>query len=240
MEVGELVAAPNKSFDKEKCPFCGDPPHDFLGKDDEADIEKIKSDPSQLDCPDLVPKQHRGAYGRARHHLIPAIQCFKQLRQLATMAISVGYDINDPPNGISLPTVWNKYDINEKKQQKFGDLEGFEKDQIRYKVMNDLGLQWHVGNHHYNIPIDEDSTENMSDEGSLDHQSYDIVVVEKLLEIHDTATKASLCEKKKQKNIKYRLEKLSVEIEEKLKAFSNPKDSDPYFVSYAALKFSKD
>lgn len=243
-EIAEMVAAPNLAFSEDKCPFCNkDPnadPHD--SQPEEVDIDKIKSIPSNLG--DLSIGQKQGDFGRARHHLIPAIQCFKQVRRLAKMALLAGYDINNTNNGIGLPTVWNMYEVDGYDEpQNFGDLKEHpinEKEIIRNKVMKKKGLQWHVGNHHYTVPKDECRTENMSDEGSLDHDPYDVVVVRELLRIMNSLRKADLCDDGNQDKVVSELDELCKKIRAKLKAFKVPKKSKPYFVSQAALKFMMD
>jgi hypothetical protein len=245
MELGELAAAAPMFLEDspDKCPFCGKPlkgePHTKDEVEKDTDPDKIKSEPRKLNCKDLSPKQIKGKYGRARHHIIPAIQCFKMVVRVARMALQVDYEINNKKNGIPLPTVWNPYKINGS-SYKFGDLSEPQKNQICNTVMYELGAQWHVGNHAYSI--DESETEDMNDEGEIDHQPYDVEVIKCLIRLGLEIEEAKFCENKKDKNaIKELLDELSDEIiRDKLNAFKAiPSNSAPFFVSAAALKYSR-
>lgn len=245
MEVGELahVAPAFMEDSSDKCPFCGKSmkgkPHTEKEAEKDTDPEKIKSKPGSLGCGHLSPKEKRGRYGRARHHIIPAIQCFKRIPRVARMALLVDYDINNKKNGIPLPTVWNPYTVGGA-SMKFGELSGAQKDEIRDDVMQELGAQWHVGNHAYKIK--ESETEDMDDEGKIDHQPYDIEVIKCLIKLGLKVEQAKICEKNKDKNkIKDYLDKLSdVTIRTKLNNFKKaPPSSKPFYVSAAALKYSR-
>jgi len=237
-EIAELVAAPTVQLSSDKCPFCNKSPHDYPAKTKDPDLDTIVSKPAQLKCK-TISGGGPGKYSTAKHHMIPAIQCFKQVRRLAAMALSVGWDVNDPKNGIPLPTVRNQYTRNDGTQENFGRLTHDEKEMIRNGVMQQLGKQWHVGNHHYEIPSTaESTTEEMSDEGSLDHEPYDIVVVRRLLEILSELFDENLCEDDNQEEVKSELDDLCQEIKDKLNAFKEPKSSYPFYVSRAALQFA--
>lgn len=237
MEIGEAVHVSNVTMEADKCVFCGEKEHDFPEKK-KVDISKIKSKPKNLGCGDLSPKQEKGKYGRARHHMIPVHQCYTKLNRIVQMAESVSYDINGKQNGIPLPTCWNPYKVNGKNIN-FGKIEDEEiKNGIRNAAMRDTGAQWHVGNHHYDIPEKEDTTEDMEDEGDLDHQPYDEAVLWALLAIADKFGTPSICEEDKQEKIKDYLDKLYSDIKKKLNNFaSNPSKSYPYYVSLYAMKF---
>jgi len=240
-QIGEKVDKSNEEFIKDTCPFCNQPEHPWPEKK-EIDISKIESKPRSLGCGNLTPKQSKGKYGRARHHMIPVHQCYTRLRRIAAMGQSVGYNINGSQNGIPLPTAWNKYKVDGLPEPiNFGDIEDEEvKDKIRNDAMKTTGAQWHVGNHHYDIPKKEDTTEDMEDEGELDHHPYDEVVLSKLLKIADKAVSSNLCDTKDQNKIQSALDKLCKDIETALNLFKNkPKDSYPYFVSIWAKNYER-
>ena len=239
-QIGELVEKANEEFGKDKCPFCNQNEHPWPKKK-KVDINKIRSKPRSLGCGNLSPKQSRGKYGRARHHMIPVHQCYTKLHRIAAMGQSVGYNINGKQNGIPLPTVWNKYKISGKSELvNFGEIkEEDKKNKIRWTAMKKTGAQWHVGNHHYDMPDKEEQTEDMDDEGELDHEPYDSVVLRKLLKIADKAVSAHLCETNNQDKIKKALDGLCKEIKDGLNAFKdNPDNSKPYYVSKVALDYN--
>ena len=237
MDIGEVVHVSNITLGPDQCPFCGNAEHDFPEKQD-VDISKVKSKPKSLGCGCLTPKEKCGKYGRARHHMIPVHQCYTRLKRIVTMAESVKYDINGKQNGIPLPTCSNPYTVNGK-EINFGKIEDQEvKNEIRNAAMRETGAQWHVGNHHYDIPEKEDTTDGMEDEGELDHQPYDIVVLRDLLRIADQFGVPSICEEEKQDSIKELLDELCDEISSKLNAFADdPSKSYPYYVSLYAMNF---
>jgi len=235
-EIGEKVDQANIKLEKGTCPFCNKAEHPWPEKK-KVDISKIKSSPKKLGDDSLAPEESEGKYGRARHHMVPVHQCYTRLRRIAEMGQSAGYDINGKQNGIPLPTVWNKYNVDGISVN-FGDIKDeAKKNEIRTAAMNETGAQWHVGNHHYDIPEKEDATENMEDEGELDHKPYDSAVLRELLKISDRVVSANLCDTEEQDKIKPLLDGLCDEIRERLDAFKdNPKNSFPYYVSLAAKK----
>ena len=237
MQLGEAIHLSNITVEADKCFFCGEAEHDFPDKK-EVDTSKVKSKPKSLGCGDLSPKQKKGKYGRARHHMIPVHQCYTKLERIVQMAESVGYNINGSQNGIPLPTCWNPYKVNGSSVN-FGKIEDMEaKNAIRDEAMRETGAQWHVGNHHYDIPEKEDTTDDMDDEGALDHQPYDEVVLWELLDIADQFGVPKICEDEDQSKIKDLLDELCSEIKQKLDAFKvNPKNSHPYYVSLYAMGF---
>ena len=157
------------------------------------------------------------------------------------MGQSVGYDINGMQNGIPLPTVWNKYNVDGI-MLNFGEIKDEnKKNEIRSSAMSVTGSQWHVGNHHFDDPQNEDSTEEMDDEGDLDHHPYDEVILWKLIGIADNAVTAGLCKTQDQTEIKNDLDELCKEIRDCLNDFKNGSEkSYPYYVSEWAMKFKKD
>ena len=221
---------------EESCPICGKTAHDFPEKKP-VDIDTIKSKPRSLGCGHLNPREQRGKYGRARHHMIPVHQCYTKVVRLAQMAESVGYNINGKQNGIPLPTVWNKYEADGQKKN-FGELNDDQKNEIRNSAMRMTGGQWHVGHHHYDLPEKEDATEDMEDEGELDHVPYDMEVIKQLTRLAKKILNADLCEAEDQSKVKDRLDNLCKDIESKLNAFkANPKSSKPFYVSKWAMIF---
>jgi hypothetical protein len=84
----------------------------------------------------------------------------------------------------------------------------------------------------------EDTTEDMGDEGELDHQPYDEVVLWELIDIADQAVSDNLCESDEQDSIKGQLDELCEEINTCLINFKNsPKKSHPYYVSKWAMAY---
>jgi hypothetical protein len=247
-EVGELVGAPMVEVQKDECPFCGKSPHDSKWENKKPNM-KVVSRPKNLGDLPLTPPKKKGCYGRARHHIIPAIQCFAMLPRLVAMASMVNYNINAKENGIGLPTVWNPYKLSNGTPVKFGDLkkDDPEKKRIQYDAMRTTKAQWHVGNHHWKPdkgPEGECGTEDMADEGKIDHGSYDMEVIKRLFDFMCNVLAAELCEdpEDNSEEVKKRLEEISnVEIRGKLNNFkTNPSESKPFFVSLPAYNFAKD
>ena len=220
---------------KSKCPFgCGKAPHKFESKKQSEDT-KIESIPSQLgDLP--INGVAPGKWGRARHHIIPAKQCFAIVRRLARMAMAVGYDINNSENGIGLPTVNNPYTYNGVTKN-FGEFTDPKiKEDIAFDVMDNTGKQWHVGNHSYKIKSKEpEEPEKMKDEGKLPHLPYDLEVIDRLIREMSQWEEAKLCQKTKDDSDKYikAMNAISKEIRGKLDAFKKG-GSEPFFVSAVA------
>jgi len=238
-EIAESAAVPGTASPKEKCPFCHKKPpgHDaaFTGKPN----QKIVSTPKSLG--ELtIPGVQAGRWGRARHHIIPAKQCFARVRRLARMALSAGYDINESSNGIGLPTVKNPYTHNGTTAN-FGKFGPAEKQEISFKMMTMSKKQWHVGNHSYEISGNpQDENENMADEGSINHQPYDKEVIKLLVRLMNSLVQQKLCDKKDQSDkVKNDVKTIESTIKGNLNAFaSNPLSSTPFFVSRAALDFA--
>ncbi|WP_224372324.1 AHH domain-containing protein [Hyalangium versicolor] len=234
MELNERVNAQMLESSPDTCPFCNKARHELAWEEKGDPDQKIVSRPSSLNCPDL-PGSAPGAYGRARHHIVPAIQCFAVVKRFARMALLVGYNINDPKNGISLPTVKNPYQYNGR-QLNYGDLPPNVQEDIANKAMKTTGGQWHVGHHEWKY-IDE-----LEDEGEIPHEPYNKAVIQRLIDEAQILERAGLCEEKDDPKDKVRtiMENISnVEIRDKLKAFAEqPTKSAPYYVSYLALKYA--
>ena len=238
MQMTLGVAVDISKSPDEVCPWgCGKKPHDDYKSKKQSENTKIESKPDQLGCSD-VPGGGEGKWTTAKHHLIPAKQCFAKVRRLARMAMSVGYDINDKKNGIGLPTIKNPYTY-EGKTKNYGKFTKNEKKEIAFDVMDKTNMQWHVGHHRYKMgkyeecgPDDEPSL----DQGVIDHQTYDMEVIDRLIKEMCQWDEAKICEEKDEdlsEEAKECMNRISKEIEDKLKAFQYG-NSKPYFVSELA------
>lgn len=245
MEFGEL-AEMNKTDVKndDNCPFCYKKPHPFESK--QKSKTTVISKPKQLGCTPLAVIGST-PYTTAKHHLISAKQCYAKVRRLVRMASSIGYDINDPPNGISLPTVANniRYTVGTKTDQKYGKLDADEKKIVAFSVMAASKAQWHVGHHAVEVEILEgwaDEEENVK--WSRGHYvQYDRGVIKILLRLTEKWDKQDPCETDdKQKGLKADLDSKSKYIESRLNKFNGPEPrlSSPYFVSQLAADYAKE
>jgi len=250
-ELGELLSMA-LSLDAEtekKCPFCGNPPHGFGTDKKKKQSDVVKSIPKNLGCDSIEGGTGKPPlrYTTAAHHLICAKQCYAMVKVLVRMGSLVGYDINSKPNGMPLPTVRNKY-----YRKNFGDLSDeadpdsaglSQQDIIAFQIMEELGAQWHVGHHSFEIKIVEyDVDEGGEDSEYLHTTSYDCEVLERLLDIAVLCQNIDLCKDDSEKeSFKQKMDALSEEIASYLKKFakgSSPMDSKPYFVSDRAYKYA--
>lgn len=247
MELNEKIAALNVADKKEKCPFCPNKNLDQCKtkKEDKLDT-KVVSKPNQLACGSLVSKGEY-QYTTAKHHLISAKQCYAKLKRLVRMGALVKYDINDPPNGIALPTVANnlRYTVGSSVKQKYGKLSQPEKKTVAFGVMASEKAQWHVGHHAVQVELPEGWADEEADEpwkrGHL--VSYDTEVIKRLIKLLASFKEKDDCEeKKKPENFKKKMDKLSSDIKLKLNAFKGPAPSasSPFFVSQLAADFAKE
>ncbi len=242
-QIGELVMvnAIDEAAD-DKCPFCHKAPHEFASAKKAADA-KVSSKPDQLAC---VPLPVLGSWSHttAKHHLISAIQCYAKIRRLVRMASMTGYDINDPPNGIALPTVANniRYDLDGSGPRKFGAYGPADKQRIAFAVMDQARAQWHVGHHGVEIEIPADWAEELDSDFVGHTISYDTTVIEELLAIHDAWLERKWCEDEEDRSedIKGQLDQLSGRIRAKLGMFAlgQPAASYPFFVSHVAFEYA--
>ncbi len=246
-DLGEAVAIiieKDKKLDS-KCPFCYKKEKGHAGSPQEGNADdQVVSKPTALGSLDIG----QGAsiapywYNRARHHIIPAKQCFAKVRRLTRMAMAAGYDVNDGGNnGIGLPTVKNNYTHNGK-TQKYGKFSLPEKRDIAFEIMKITGKQWHVGHHHYTIPVNEGDENGAEEEGTLDHMCYDMEVIKKLIMVMEFFVKANLCDQNEDQSsaIKDEINKVSRKIRDKLNSFaSNPSESRPFFVSALAMHYAQ-
>ncbi len=245
-EIAELVAMNLADVEAaDKCPFCYKAPHKFASR--KGNSKKVVSKPSQLKCAEVL-NGGAGKHTTAKHHLICAIQCFAQVKRLVRMATMVGYDINDPPNGLGLPTFKNKYRaMPSSPLRKYSELDDSEKQQVASRVMAATKAQWHVGHHAFEIDIpiswvEEWDAEEFGEGDEVAHTvSYDEAVIEELLFLATKWVEGKICEDPddKSKELKTDLDDFSSEIKEKLEAFKDaPTSSAPYFVSQRAFQYA--
>jgi len=261
MEIGELANANAADLtNDEKCPFCHEKPVGHATDKPEEVNDKVKSVPADLNCNTSSwakgsAKREDGdlPYTLAQHHLISAMQCYAQIRRLVRMGNMVGYDINNPNNGIGLPTThWTLKYPEDGKHKKYGDLlEPDGKQKVAYALMKELGAQWHVGHHGFVVVVpkrDRDAfTEgggDESDENDSSHETqYDVVIIERLLALIAESPK-NLCEDpKKDDKFKQSMDQISADIKSHLEKFNGkngakPADSSPFFVSMRAYEYS--
>jgi len=243
-EIGEKIAVLNMADKKEKCPFC---PNKNLSqcksKKEELDT-KVVSKPNQLACAPLISKGEH-SYTTAKHHLISAKQCYAKLKRLVRMGALAKYDINDPPNGIPLPTVANnlRYTLGSSTEKKYGQLNAAEKKAVAFSVMSVEKAQWHVGHHAVQVELAEGwANEEQNVPWRRGHLvSYDNEVIKKLIKLMSTFKNQDDCDEKKPDKFKQKMDKLSSEIKGKLNAFKGPtpSSSSPFFVSQLAADFAK-
>lgn len=244
-QIGELALVNTvDETNDDKCPFCYKARHKFPSAKKKAS-SKVTSKPGQLKCPTLVPAGP-WPHTTAKHHLISAIQCYAKVRRLVRMATMVGYDINDPPNGIALPTVANniRYSLRGGAKMKFGAFGPAEKKEIAFEVMAQAKAQWHVGHHGFEIDIPQDWGDELDDDYVGHTISYDTTVIEELLAILDAWVAAKWCEEEEDKSdkIKKEMDQLSDRIRAKLDMFATemPASSLPFFVSRQAFDYANE
>jgi len=242
LELAEMNKADAKNDDN--CPFCYKKPHPYVSK--QKTETTVVSKPKQLACTPLTVVGGT-PYTTARHHLISAKQCYARVKRLVRMASSIGYDINDPPNGISLPTVANniRYTVGTTVEQKYGKLDADKKKTVAFSVMDASKAQWHVGHHAVEVEILEGwSDEEQNTKWSRGHYvQYDRAVILLLMELTDKWAKEEPCETDdKQKGLKTDLDAKSKFIKDHLDEFKGPEPrlSSPYFVSQLAADYAKE
>lgn len=244
-QIGELaMAGAVDEASDDKCPFCYKARHDFPSRKAKP-TAKVVSKPNQLACAKLAVK---GAWNHttAKHHLISAIQCYAKVRRLVRMASVVKYDINDPPNGVGLPTVANniRYTVGGVGPQKFGGFDDADKRSIAFGVMAQAKAQWHVGHHAFDVEIPEDWADEQDDSAGGHTVSYDVSVIKELLKILDAWVDAEWCEEEEDQSSKLKadMDAVSKLIKDKLDMFSqdSPSSSEPFFVSRLAFDFAVD
>ncbi|MGK3992645.1 hypothetical protein [Sorangium sp. So ce1024] len=227
---------------KDGCPFCYGAKHEFPSKKEEPSVV-VESKPKQLKCDRLKVKGSR-EYTTAKHHLISALQCYARVRRLVRMASMVGYDVNDPPNGIGLPTIAKNitYTVGTVGPQAYGTFSDADKQTIAFDVMDKALAQWHVGHHGFEIEIAADSADE-HDSNDVGHTvSYDTVVIKKLLQIAYRWVKNSICEKDvdSSADLIQEMNRLSADIKGNLDQFGaeKPWRSSPFYVSKLAFEYA--
>lgn len=266
-EVAELISVslPPADDDEElKCPFCKEKPIGHAKDDPEEADDTVESKPDALGCENssswggsgLPVRRKTGdlPYTIAKHHLISAMQCYAPIKRLVRMGNLAGYDINNPNNGIGLPsTHWTlKYPDENGEPQKYGDLAEPEgKKKVAHALMKELGAQWHVGHHSFAIVVpkkdadswEENGTDEKNDEDFPHETGYDVLIVSRLLQLLKSFPD-SFCEQEDRNDaFKQDMDDISAEIKAKLEKFNGksgakPADSSPFFVSMRSYEFS--
>ena len=175
MEVLESANLPTVSSDK--CPICEKAPHpDRTTKDKKEKKGCLKSIPKNLGCLQIPIVPTLPNYATAAHHLIPANQCLKAFSRLSQMCETVGYDVNNSNNGLSLPTCGqqhlNAYATSAGITAKYGDLDEADKINAAFQIMAGLKMQFHVGHHNWSMDYETDP--------DVHDQNYDDLVKTKL------------------------------------------------------------
>ncbi len=188
MELLEEVAVFNTEDIEIKCPFCQKQPIGHATEEPEKVNDKVESIPSDLNCDnsdswrDSSVSTRRGnkdsdlPYTIAKHHLISAMQCYAQIKRLVRMGNMVGYNINNPDNGIGLPTTHHTLAYPEGgEMKKYGDLKEPEgKQRVAYALMKELGAQWHVGHHAFDVVVPQKDADSWTKDGhdEKDNEDY--------------------------------------------------------------------
>lgn len=263
-EINEqaIAALGAKGYAEDKCPFCGEDPHDFLSKKGN-DTKKVVSKPKQLACSmsggkldsrsNTTSSSGPYPYTLAKHHLISAKQCYAKLPPLVRMGSLVGYDVNEPPNGIGLPTTHYTLKYPDISGVKYGALEEDDKKEYAFALMGELKAQWHVGHHsfEYNLPFEkqkspssDDWGDEVDDKTTVGHETgYDTQVLRMLIDLMNQLFKAEtlFCDNEdKSEVIKEKFNKISEDIRTDLEKFkTNPADSK-LFVSRKAYDYAEE
>jgi hypothetical protein len=246
-EVLELaVAAANAADDDDKCPFCTDKALGACPAKKQEPVKEVVSKPDQLACGRLSPQAScPHSYTTAQHHLISAKQCYAKIKPCVRMGSMAGYDINDPPNGIALPTVANNllYTVGDSTEQKYGKLSDAEKQEVAFAVMGSEKAQWHVGHHAVTVELLEHWSDEEEDAPWRrgHYVSYDTEVIAQLLKILSKYQPTEECDEKKPDKFKSDMDELSGNIKGKLNEFKglDPSGSSPFFVSQLAATYAK-
>ena len=264
MELLEAVAAANVvDLDKdEQCPFCHEKPIGHATDKPEEVNDEVTSIPKNLKCD--TSSWHDGKakkrtsedlpYTLAQHHLISAMQCYAKIRQLVRMGNMVGYDINNQDNGIGLPTTHWRLEYPERgEMKKYGDLDEPEgKKRVAFALMEELGAQWHVGHHAFDVVVPKTNMDSWKEEGADEQNeddyphetSYDVLIIARLFNLVKSFP-LTLCENpERDENFKTDMNNISTEIKERLEKFNGkngakPADSSPFFVSMRAYEYSE-
>lgn len=202
---------------RDKCPICEKAPHKDAKKNEAKSC--LESKPKNLGCPKLsfsaVKHSDKGRCTTANHHLIPVNQCLGAFPRLKQMCRVAGYDVNNPDNGMALPTV------------KSGSTKS-----LAYAVMEKLDLQWYVGHHAWKGDDDE-ATDRVN------HLAYDQLVKLKLRDLEAKIKKKGddYCEPEdgqRAKQVVTDLNALSKKIKGKIEKW------DKHFVSRMSYDFYRE
>jgi len=192
-EVGEAVAVSLPEVGPDLCPICEKPPHPERTTKDKKDGKGcLKSIPKNLGCSAIAQNPELPNYATAAHHLIPAIQCLAAFPRLSQMCHTVGYDVNNGQNGVSLPTCGqgslNKYAGSSGASSKYGKLTEPDKQNVAFLIMEGVNLQWHVGHHNWAMDYETDHEPHP--------ENYDKLVKAKLRDLERDAQQqgGTICE----------------------------------------------
>lgn len=190
-----------------------------------------------------------GGWRIAAHHMISGNQVLMMkdsqgnllYGDIVKLANYFGYDVNNAINCIMLPT----------NESNFGQKEPVTKIANAYEVMWLMGRQWHVGGHEYNLS--KDTLDNLKDYYLNNPDQYPTPGDPMFFKNYKTAMKEEMdkiqsgirdqCWKKNYKSKREKfiasLNKVSRNVEEKLKAFeTNPRKSFPFFVSKVSVEYA--
>jgi hypothetical protein len=240
-ETAEAVAIGLPTAGKDKCPICEKAPHPKRTTTDKKNKKGcLKSIPANLGCPPIPANPLVPNYATAAHHIIPANQCLKAFPRLSQMCETVGYDVNNRANGMSLPTcgqkTLNRYTRDDGKIVKYRDL-GDSRTAVAFSIMAALKLQWHVG--HHNWSLDGTGAVTNRDDSVAHIANYDKLVKLRLkrLEKYARQNGKDICEPKDESEsgsaLIGQLNALSSEIRGMVLSWTK------YFVSALAYRFSQ-
>ena len=257
-----IAALVNKGYSDDKCPFCGGAEHEFPSKKD-RETTKVVSKPEQLACSmSGGANDRRGndqcgsgqyAYTLARHHLISAKQCYAKLSPLVRMGSLVGYDVNDPKNGIGLPTTHYTLKYPKTGGRKYGDLGEADKETVAFAIMKELKAQWHVGHHSfaYQIPFEnqdsgsaakEDWGDEVDNKEPVGHETgYDVQIISKLIDLMLLLfnNKQPICKEQDVSNdVKQKFIEVSDDIRTDLEKFQTDPSQSKLYVSQKAYDYA--
>lgn len=217
----------------EKCPICGKPPHpDRTTTAKKEGKGCLKSIPKNLSCSQIGANPDLPNFATAAHHLIPVNQCLKAYPRLSQICDTVGYDVNNSNNGLSLPTcgqkTMNEYASSDGKTKKYGKLILEDKKNASFVIMEGLNLQWHVGHHNWKMDLETD--------GEVHPINYDQLVKAKLRDLEKEFVQdgEDICEPEDGESgvdIIADMDALSEEVKGKVLAWNR------YYVSAMAYRF---
>jgi len=219
---------------RDTCPICGKAPHpDRTTTDKKENKGCLQSKPKNLGCTQIAQISALPNYATAAHHLIPAMQCLNKFPRLKQMCKTVGYDVNNSKNGLSLPTCGQKslnaYRSSDGSLSRYGKLNDEDKEDVAFQIMDGLNMQWHVGHHNWAFDFETDNIAHT--------ENYDKLVKQDLrqLEVGIKKKGVSICEPESGESGKKVIDQLN-SLSEKIKGKVN--GWTLYYVSAKAFKFS--